>query len=245
MTVYTISQASSAERLRKIRIWAAVILVLPLVLFLYLRISYSNAFGRSLEVVGAVSFALLVELIRPFVWKRSARKRPAIAGGFCIEVTPDAVELRNAFLNTRIARNEIVRAEEPSWGSGIYLRTSSRYRLILIPRKIEGFEEIKSTLAASGIPIIQTMITPNWEGLLFGILFCGSILCDMFAIYDIFAISRIVLFVNLGVALLIGIYGFIISDAVEGAQMRLKSRLGSLIPLVGVGFALLFQFGWL
>jgi hypothetical protein len=243
MAVYTISQASIAARSRKIRIWAVKIIVPSLLLLMYFRIFHSSIFGRNLALVDAISFALLAELIRPFLGRRFSRKRSAISGDYRIEVTPDAVELRSAFFSKRIAREEIVRAEEPSWGFGLYLRTSNPFRWILVPQRIDGFEELRSGLAASGLPIVQTLIPSNWESFVFPVLFCGSLLCDMFAFSDTFAISRFVLILNLGVALLIGISGYFFAISVENQRMRLKVRLGSLIPLVGAALALLFQTG--
>lgn len=239
MAVYALSPASianNAAKLRKIRIWGSIILVPLMALFLYLRISHSSTFGRSTEVAFIVLFVTLMTLVQPYPWRLSSRKVAAKMGDFCIEITSDAVEIRSSQFIRRIARDEIVRIEEPSWGGGFYVRTPNRYRWILIPRTLERFEEIKSGLAASGIPIVRTMIPPNWEEFLFVLLFCGSVACDLFAT------SRLVLFVNLGVALLLGVLGFLVTATTENSRLRFKARLGSLIPLVAACLTLLLRF---
>lgn len=220
-----------------IRVWGSAILLALLLPSVWSLISHPSAFGGSFETVFLFLLVLLLNLILPYTWRRTARQAAKSVRGYSIEITLDAVELKSAYANKRILRNEIIRIDEARWGSGLYVRTANPFRWILIPRRIQGFDEIKATLAANGIPTARTAISPAWQGQMFLVLFCGSLMCD------VFATSRNTLLANLGVAFLIGIYGLVVFRSVMESALRLKARLGSLIPLVGAGLALLFQVG--
>jgi hypothetical protein len=238
MAVYALSPASianSAARLRKLRIWGSGIATALLLLLFYLRIHHSTTIGKNFDFLGIVFFVLLINFIQPYPWRRTTRQVASMAGDYCIKVTPNELEIRSQFLNRKVARNEIVRIEDPTWGNVLYVRTSKRSRWIPIPRRIEGYEEIKSTFTASGIPVVQTTVPPGWEGYLFALLYCGSLLCDIFLLGGNFAAGRIVLIANLGVAFLLGIYGFKFSTTIENPALRLKVRIGSQIPLAMIG----------
>jgi len=73
--------------------------------------------------------------------------------------------------NTQLSINEVVRVEEPYLDTGLYLRTSNRYRWILIPRKLDGYEAIKRDLAVAGAGMMKKVIPSNWEEFLFVLLF--------------------------------------------------------------------------
>jgi hypothetical protein len=88
-----------------------------------------------------------------------------------------------------------------------------------------------------GIPIVKTTISAGWEGYLFAVVFCSSLICD------IFATSPMVLSVNLGVGLLIAVAGIIFSRSSQDRPMRLMSLAGSFIPAVAALVALLLATG--
>jgi hypothetical protein len=96
-------------------------------------------------------------------------------------ITADAVvALYPTKIKKTVPLNEIIRAEEPSLGSGIYLRTSNRYRFLVL-RRFEGYEQLKTELAEAHIPFVKTIVPPNLEEFLGVILFAGIIACALFS----------------------------------------------------------------
>jgi hypothetical protein len=63
--------------------------------------------------------------------------------------------------------NEIVRAEEPYLGTGLYLRTSNRYRWVLIPRKLNGYDASKRDLGVADAAVVKRFIPTNLEEFVF------------------------------------------------------------------------------
>jgi len=134
---------------------------------------------------------------------------------------------------------EIVRTEEPSLGTGLYLRTSNRYRWILVPRRLAGYEAIKQELGAVGVSVVRTTIPPNWEEFAGMLLFAATAICS-FAVHNIGALS-----VNLLVALLLSVGLFFVinanPDVLKLPRMR-WARFGAFLPVVfaaaGLWFAL-------
>lgn len=102
----------------------------------------------------------------------------------------------------QFSTGEIVRAEEPYLGAGLYLRTSNRYRWILIPRKMDGYESIKCELPIPGAAIVKRFISTNTEEFVFVLLFVGTILCSAM-VHD----TRILL-ANLLIAIVVSVSGF-------------------------------------
>ena len=91
-----------------------------------------------------------------------------------VEVASGTVGVSGPFgYKRQLKIGEIVRAEEPSLGTGLYLRTSNRYRWILIPRKLDGYDAIKRELAVAGAAVVKRFIPTNGEEFVFVLLFVG------------------------------------------------------------------------
>ena len=156
---------------------------------------------------------------------------------YSVQITPESVQILCGKWSTVAGRDEIIRIEEPNVGGGLYLRTANRYRSLIIPRNLDGYQEIKAVFDLREVPYLKTVLTPNWELFLLGLVVCGSLICDLATR------NRIVLWVNLFVALLAGVGGFLIINANLDNRTRMRwSRFGALFPLVGAILALI---GWL
>src|SRR4029077_603879 len=117
-----------------------------------------------------------------------------------VEVAPGTVGVSGPFgYKRQLSISEIARAEEPYLSTGLYLRTSNRYRWILIPRKLDGYEAIKRELAVAGAAVVKRLIPTNWEEFVFVLLFIGTILCAT-TVHD----ARILL-ANLGIAIVVSV----------------------------------------
>jgi hypothetical protein len=153
-----------------------------------------------------------------------------------VEITPSAVIASGPFGFQRELRvGEIVRIEEPSLGAGLYLRTSNRYRSILISRKLEGYEESKRELSQFGIPQVPTTLPMNWEEVLFVLLFMGTMLCAAVAH------NRPLLVLNFLVTLLLVAGGFYIANASGLEKLQRNMRIGSCVPLIFSAVALILK----
>jgi hypothetical protein len=109
-------------------------------------------------------------------------KLAANYASFQISLTPDSITVAAPPHYSRtLERNEISRAEEPALGGGLYIRSTGRYRWLLIPRGLEGYSEIRNLLLLQGIPVNESRIPPNLEEFLFVIAFCSSLICDLYA----------------------------------------------------------------
>jgi hypothetical protein len=130
--------------------------------------------------------------------------------------------------------NEIVRAEEPYLGTGLYLRTSNRYRWVLIPRKLNGYDAIRRDLGVADATVVKRFIPTNLEELVFVLLFIGTILCPTM-VHD----TRI-LFANLVIAVVVSVSGFLIVSANPDNHQIRRARFGVFIPMVlaALGFLL-------
>jgi len=88
-----------------------------------------------------------------------------------------------------------------------------------------------------GIPIVQTSAPPNW-GILFVLLYCGSLLCN------ILTQDRRILAINFAFALILGGAGAILTKYwTEDRRLRLKSTIGSFLPAALSAVSLVFPFG--
>ena len=152
-----------------------------------------------------------------------------------VEVAPGAVGVSGPFgYKRQLSISEIARAEEPYLSTGLYLRTSNRYRWILIPRKLDGYDAIKRELAVAGAVVVKRLIPTNGEEFVFVLLFVGTILCATM-VHD----TRILL-ANLVIAVVVSVSGFLIVNAnPENHQIR-RARIGVFIPVVcaALGFLL-------
>jgi hypothetical protein len=243
MPLYTMSQASIIERarsLRKTRIWVSCAVTAFFILAFYIR-SYGNPGPGHphfdfVEGVSIALFVMLMQLIQPYPWRRSSldiAEKAAVA----VEIGSDVIDVSIGLYHRRIAISDIVKAEEPSWGSGLYPRTSKRYSWVVIPRRVDGYDEIKKYLTLMVIPIVKTKVPGNWEEILLAILFCSSLICD------VATSSPMVLSVNLGVGLLIALAGIFFARTNLDRRLRLMSLAGLFIPAIAALVALLLVTG--
>jgi len=107
----------------------------------------------------------------------------------------------------QIERSAMVRAEELSsgWRKGIFLRTSNRYQWLRIPRKIDGYEQLKGELISMGIPVVPVSIGPNWEEFVFIFLFVATLICP------ILTMDMRVRMISLVLSLLLVVPGILVS----------------------------------
>jgi hypothetical protein len=152
-----------------------------------------------------------------------------------VEVACGTVGVSGPFgYKRQLSISEIVRAEEPNLGTCLYLRTSNRYRWILIPHKLDGYEAIKRELAVAGAPLVKRFIPTNGEEFVFVLLFIGTMLCATM-VHD----TRILL-ANLVIALVVSVSGFLIVNANPDNHQIRRARIGVFIPVVfaALGFLL-------
>lgn len=130
--------------------------------------------------------------------------------------------------------SEIARAEEPYLGTGLYLRTSNRYRWILIPRKLDGYESIRRELSVAGAAIVIRLVPTNGEEFVLVLLFIATILCATM-VHD----TRILL-ANLVIAVIVSLSGFLIVNANPDNHQIRRARIGVFVPVVfaALGFLL-------
>lgn len=144
-----------------------------------------------------------------------------------IEVASGTVGVSGPFgYKRQLSINEIVRAEEAYLGTGLYLRTSNRYRWILIPGKLDGYEAIKRKLAEAGVAVVKGFIPTNGEEFVFVLLFIGTMLCAII-VHD----TRILL-ANLVIAVVVSVSGFLIVNANPDNHQVRRARIGAFIPVV-------------
>ena len=136
----------------------------------------------------------------------------------------------------QLSISEVVRAEEPFLSAGLHLNTANRYRWILIPRDLDGYEAIKRELSVAGIAVAKTFIPTNWEEFFGVLLFIGTMFCAASA-HNIRVLTA-----NLLVSLLLSFGGlFVINslvDAVPRPRMRLM-RFGVFLPVAFAALGLL------
>jgi hypothetical protein len=168
-------------------------------------------------VAGPLADNLLRWQTRGMKLEESLRKRK-------VEVTAEGITLSGASSSRQLARSEICVAEEVTWG--LYLRTTSRYRWLLIPAKLDGFDALKNEIAKLGIPVVPASIPPNWEEFVGVLVFTGTMLCA------IFAHSAGVLAANLVLSLLVAVGGFLVVSANPDNLPKMRwARLGIFLPV--------------
>ncbi len=154
-------------------------------------------------------------------WKRRFEKLEQSLREMRVEVSAAGVVTPSRSL----AREEIVRAEEVSWG--LYVRTKNRYRWVLVPAKIEGYEGLKREIAEMGIPVMEAAAPPNWEESVGAVVFAGTMVCAALAR------DRGVLAVNLLVSALVATGGFVVVSANPENLPKMKwARLGIFLPVL-------------
>lgn len=242
MAVYVYSE-QQLERMvgqsRRLRIRFCVAAVVILVVALLLAL-YRPTLPIFHEPYRAWGMALLTSLfLFPLktIWRW--RKWPDLMRNSLretrVEVASGTVGVSGPFgYKRQLNISEIVRAEEPSLGTGLYLRTSNRYRWILIPRKLDGYDAIKRELAVAGAAVVKRFIPTNGEEFVFVLLFVGTILCAA-TVHD----TRILL-ANLVIAVVLAVSGFLIVNANPDNHQIRRARIGVFIPVVfaALGFFL-------
>jgi hypothetical protein len=242
MAVYVYSEqqiermVGKSRRLRiRLCVAAIVILVITVLLAFYrptLPIFHEpfRAWGLAL-----LTSLLLFPLKTAWRWRKWPDLMKSSLRETRVEVASGTVGVSGPFgYKRQLSISEIVRAEEPYLGTGLYLRTSNRYRWILIPRKLDGYDAIKRELAVAGAAVVKRIIPTNGEEFVFVLLFVGTILCATIA-HD----TRILL-ANLVIAVVVSVSGFLIVNAnPENNQIR-RARIGVFIPVVfaALGFLL-------
>lgn len=228
---------SQAQKLRRARRWLVVALVPLLLIAFYLSIHSMGRIAGLYRVLGIGSITILVNLWNPFGRRNVYGEIAAASRITSVEIDLDGLRLNGTTWSKLIPRNEITRIEEPPKGRGIFVRTRKRFLWYVIPRRVDRYEDIKAELEAMGIPIVQTSAPSNW-GILFVVLFCGSLLCN------IVTQDRRVLAVNFVLALILGVAGAMLTNFWTGdRRLRRQSILGSFLPAAMSAVSLIFPFG--
>ncbi|HYL46800.1 MAG TPA: hypothetical protein VEU52_07220, partial [Candidatus Limnocylindrales bacterium] len=186
-----------------------------------------------LAVVGLPIPALLHGIWKRQDWVEALRSR---LNRTKVEIARDSISVSNSWFTRQLSRSQLLRAEEPSWGAGLYLRTANRYRWAVIPRTLDGYESAKLELAGMGLAIEKTLIPPNWEEFVWVLLFLSTLICTMYLH------SVRLLALNFLVSILLSVAGFFIISANPDYKTipRMRgARVGVLLPVVCAGLGLL------
>jgi len=227
------SQMHNLRRTRHSLIFASVLLSLA---GFCLCLNSTGRPARLYEVLCIASFVIFVNLWSPFGKRNVYEQTAAKLGVNSIEIDSGGLRMNWSTWSKFIPLDEITRVEEPPNGRGMFVRTSNRFLWYLIPRRTDRYEEIRSELAAIGIPIVQTRAPRNW-GILFALLFCLSILCN------VLTQDRRILAVNFAFALILGAAGLMLTNFIGDRRLRLKSVFGSFLPAAISAASLIFPFG--
>jgi hypothetical protein len=240
MAVYLHSE-QQIERMisqsRRTRVWYCVVAFLVLAVACML-VFYRPTLPIFREPMRAWVIAILVSLfLFPLLrtissWRNWSERKRSSLREMRVEISPGTVGVFYPLgCKRQLSTAEIVRTEEPTLGGGLYLRTSNRYRWIMVPRKIDGYETIKRDMAGMGVPLVHKFVPTNWEEFLGVLLFIGTMICSFTAH------SPGVLAVNLLVSILVALGGIwvINSNPDNSPRMRWR-RFGAFLP---VGFAAL------
>ena len=245
MAIYRFSEdyiAGNMRKFRSARLWVGGLSGFLLTFDLYLMFDRTSWLAEHIRLPYSVSNTLLILLSVLFFqifdpWRSTTKDRAKFFREYSVEITPESVQILCGKWSTVTRRDEIIRIEEPNVGVGLYLRTANRYRSLIIPRNLDGYREIKAEFDLCEVPYLKTVLTPNWELFLLILLICGSLICDWATR------NQILLWVNLFVALLAGVGGFLIINANPDNRTRMRwSRFGALFPFV---VAILALIGWL
>lgn len=181
--------------------------------------------------VGCV--VLIVPMLRRRV--RPFEQSTKVYRSFLVTVIPQSITVAAPPHYSRtLERTDIVRAEEPAVGGGLYIRSTGRYRWLMIPRNLDDYVEIRELLPSLGIPVVRTKVPPNTEEFLGVLVFCASILCDLFAHSPAIKMGNLVVSAAIAVAGLI-----VVRQGWENDPQRLKAQIGCFLPF---GFALIAFF---
>lgn len=190
-------------------------------------------FGAQQQARMWVVMALVIFIAGPLAdnlwrWKSRPNNLAESLRQTHVTVSAEGIWLSRAISSQYIARTEIQRAEEVCWG--VYLRSGSRYRWILVPSQIEEFELFKCELERLGIPIVPATVPPNWEEPMGALAFVATMLCA------IFARSATLLTTDFLVSVVVAIGGFIVISANPENLPKMRwVRLGIFLPVVMTG----------
>jgi hypothetical protein len=223
---------------RQFRVWfcvtSSVILVASVLLAVYRP--DLPAFHHPVPVMTVVLVAPLFRIVRH--WRTWPEKLKNSLSETSVDISGSTVSVSGPSGYKRQLRlREVSLAEEPSLGTGLYLRTSNRYRWILIPRKLDGYDAIKHEIRESSIVIVKTIIPPNWEEFLGVLLFCGTMGCAVYA-HDVRVLTA-----NLFISLLVSFGGYyVINSNPDNLPKKRWSRYAAFLPLAfaagGLWFAI-------
>jgi hypothetical protein len=239
MKTYAISEPwteSGIRKLYKVRQWVIGISVPIFLIAFYL---WLHTIGRHAEYYHGLLFALMMGMIG--VWTSSFRpsahkdiaERSRIHS---IEIDTDGLRLNFLTSSKFLPWNEITQIQEAPNGRGMYLRTHARFWWYLIPRKTDHYEEIKSGLAATGIPIVETSRPWDWS-IPFVILGCASLLCTLLIQ------NQTILTINFAVALALGIAGIFYAKRIGDRRLKLLTAAGSFMPALFAAISLISPIG--
>jgi hypothetical protein len=237
MAVYAYSEEQiermvvRARRLR-IRFTVAAVLILTLELPLaYFRPDW--AIFHQPYRPWLFALILLVNIIQH--WRRWPEMLRTSLRNTAVEVTPNAITGSYAFgYKIQLNPQEVIRAQEPSFGTGLYLRTANRYQLLVVQRKFDNYAAIHQQLNQMGIPVVKTLFPPNLEGAVWVPLFIGTICCA------ISAHSIPVLTANLILSVLVAGSGLFLIRANPVYPQIWKARIAAFIPVAAAAVKLLF-----
>ena len=228
---------SRLQKLRKARGLLVVTLVPLLLMLLYLSF---HSTGRAADVYRTLWIGLFVvtmNLLDSFHRRNPSYEIAVAYRVHTLEIDTGGLRVNGKTWSRFISRDEVTRVDEPPNGRGMYVRTRRPFSWFLIPRRNDRYEEIKSELAAMGIPIVRKSAPWNW-GFLFVFLFCATLLCNLLTQ------DRRILAVNFVFALIVGGAGAF-KASIENGDRRLRrlSLLGSFLPAALSAVSLVFPFG--
>jgi hypothetical protein len=240
VTIYALPENESRVRkLQRARRWlvASLVVILPIATYLCI-----NSRGRPAElwrIPLLACLAVLLNLWNPLSKRDSYKKKAAGLRIKSFEVDSTGLRMNGMRWSRLIPWGDVVRIEEPANGRGLYVRTHRRFFWYLIPRRIDRYNEMRSDLAAAGVPIVQASAPWNW-GILFVILYCASLL------FNLLTQDRRILACNFAFAVILGCAGaFVTRFGTFGSsgQFRIRSMLGSFVPAALSAVAVIYPFG--
>ncbi|HEX3822402.1 MAG TPA: hypothetical protein VHW45_18875 [Candidatus Sulfotelmatobacter sp.] len=242
MAVYKFTEQRIEEcvaKRKRIRNWFGVIAVLVLAAVGLLYFFFPGTLILHVPIWGPL-LGILVTIFLPWNWKSWPDKVRRSLLQTSVEISPSSVATSGlSEFKREFSIGEILRAEDAKFGGGYYLRTSNRYRWIVIPRRICGYDGINQELRTAGIRVVRTTIPPNWEEFA-GMLLFGAILICSAAVHNIYLLSA-----NLFVAVLLSYGVFFVVNAnpdVKSHPMMRRAKFGAFLPAAfaaaGLWFAL-------
>ena len=245
MAIYTMSaeaadrRARALQKARSIAVSLVIAIVIVDAFLVCVRMGWVYRSWRINEhlftAVLIGSSAAVLQFLRPKSWKKPAEAALASLQVQSLEMDSEQVRSENGTWSRRLGKNEILRAEEPRKGLGLYLRTSSPFRWLLIPKGIDGYEKIKSDLAASAIPVTKTRLSPHWVETLLFFIVMGSMISELVVR------SREALLIDLFVGIVVAVAGLLVAHGKkDNRKLELQYGFFYCFPLI---FALICWLG--